>query len=543
MSREDAARAGGRAGRDGRGGGGGPHRVAQAHAGDHGHHHGHGGQGHHQPVARLAGAGPGAGRTGAAAATRGTGRRRRSAGTPRRLGRRGPDARRGESARRGPPGAGGRCGGDLAGRGAMAVGSDPDGAVPGYGPARSHRGAAHRGQGDGPPVAGWPGPAVGRHRGAVTASAPAGGVVCSGPVVGSEVSLICFHLPIQRRMRGRSASGPVNLTTPLEVSGLRTPSTPQYEDRKFTGHAGDGQAWPARGPTRDRARRTAGPGPRDPPRRGSTPRRAPSGPVGRTMSDMSERVDPAPEGAPLGQGLGGDGELAQGQPGSQPEAQQGGHAGVELHEPAGEGVVPVDQGRLDAADGTRGGHRRWPGPTPRSTTSSWASARGPRRWPPRPPGRARRRSATGPRATRHRVSARSRAMAAWVYSNSVAAVVGGDGDQDVGLVVGLVVPDPPDDGGVGQPEAGLLLHPVEDPFEGEGLGAGPQALLLQDGAPGVEQEDPELLFGSVCAGERAAISPTLGAGRPGLPGSSPSYRPLPPEPQNPQSAQNPQRTL
>ena len=68
-------------------------------------------------------------------------------------------------------------------------------------------------------------------------------------------------------------------------------------------------------------------------------------------------------------------------------------------------------------------------------------------------------------------------------------------DQHVDLILGLVLPHPADHRAVGQPEAGVLRDPVEDPFEGEDLGPGAEALLTQDGATLVQQQPAELFAG------------------------------------------------
>lgn len=70
-----------------------------------------------------------------------------------------------------------------------------------------------------------PGPAaVGGVSGAA-ASVGAGGVVSSGPDVGSEVSFICIYLPHRRRFEARRQERRTTSRLPFDASGLRTPST------------------------------------------------------------------------------------------------------------------------------------------------------------------------------------------------------------------------------------------------------------------------------------------------------------------------------
>ena len=63
------------------------------------------------------------------------------------------------------------------------------------------------------------------------------------------------------------------------------------------------------------------------------------------------------------------------------------------------------------------------------------------------------------------------------FRHAVDVIVLQGGGQDVGLVVGHVLPDPADDRGVGHPHAPLRGGPVEHPLEGQPFGAAGQALF------------------------------------------------------------------
>ncbi len=89
-----------------------------------------------------------------------------------------------------------------------------------------------------------------------------------------------------------------------------------------------------------------------------------------------------------------------------------------------------------------------------------------------------------------------------VSSISGTLVVPGDGGQHVGLEVGLVLPHPTDDRRVGQLDAGGALDVLEDPLEGEVVGAGLDPLRLQDLPSRPHDQGPQL----VAAQPRLALS-------------------------------------
>ena len=89
----------------------------------------------------------------------------------------------------------------------------------------------------------------------------------------------------------------------------------------------------------------------------------------------------------------------------------------------------------------------------------------------------------------------------------------GDGHQHVGLEVGLVLPHPPDDRGIGEPQPGLLLHPFEDSLEGEVAGARLEALLVEDVPTRFQQGGAQLFPPLVRLGDFTHIG---GPGDPGV---------------------------
>ena len=91
----------------------------------------------------------------------------------------------------------------------------------------------------------------------------------------------------------------------------------------------------------------------------------------------------------------------------------------------------------------------------------------------------------------------------------------GDGHQDVRLVVGLVVPDPLDDRGVGEVPTGVPLHAVEHPLEGQVVRRRLDPLLMEERSAGLEHQMAELTLRLTLP--RAA----------GSPGSASADRPFP----------------
>ena len=98
-----------------------------------------------------------------------------------------------------------------------------------------------------------------------------------------------------------------------------------------------------------------------------------------------------------------------------------------------------------------------------------------------------------------------------------ALLVMGDLHQDVRLEIGLVPPDAPDDRGIGQLAAGVLGHPLEHPFEGQVARRGLETLLLEDGAPGGQQDLAQLTTALALPGapRTAARLPVPGGTVPG----------------------------
>jgi hypothetical protein len=172
---------------------------------------------------------------------------------------------------------------------------------------------------------------------------------------------------------------------------------------------------------------------------------------------------------------------------AQPESEQGRHPGVDLYEPVGEGVVPGDQGPFDPLSAIGGlvergqrphgdrqrpiarlAHRVHVGRSPDPTELALRLRAG-----------RRRRDVDG---GQDRSDGHDRPI------DLVLVLVPGDGHQHLGLELGLVLPHPADHRSVGEPDAGVLLHPVENPLDGQHLGAGPEALLAEYGLAAAKEQ-------------------------------------------------------
>ena len=97
-----------------------------------------------------------------------------------------------------------------------------------------------------------------------------------------------------------------------------------------------------------------------------------------------------------------------------------------------------------------------------------------------------------PGLERSRIS-RSGATASKVEPNSPAeSPATATRGQHIGLVLGLVLPHPSDDRGVGEPDPGAGLDPIEGTFERQVGRPDTEPLLGQDAAAGLHQEVSDL---------------------------------------------------